>query len=63
MIVECKRPEVQLSQDVVDQAIRYNRELDARYIAITNGVKTFMFEKKDDGFQFVQKAPQWNEMI
>ena len=63
MIVECKRPEVQLSQEVVDQAIRYNRELDARYIAITNGEKTFMFERKDEGFEFVQKAPNWNEMI
>ena len=63
MIVECKRPEVQLSQEVVDQAIRYNRELDARYIAITNGEKTFMFERTEDGFQFVQKAPRWEEMI
>lgn len=63
MVVECKRPEVQLSQEVVDQALRYNRELGARYIAITNGEKTFMFERKDDGFQFVQKAPKWEEMI
>ena len=63
MIVECKRPEVQLSQEVVDQAIRYNRELDAKYIAITNGEKTFMFERKEECFEFVQKAPNWNEMI
>ena len=63
MIVECKRPEVQLSQEVVDQAIRYNRELDAKYIAITNGEKTFMFERKEEGFEFVQTAPNWNEML
>ena len=63
MVVECKRPDVTLDQNVVDQAIRYNRELEARYIAITNGEKTFMFERKDDGFQFVQKAPNWTEMI
>lgn len=62
MVVECKRPDVTLDQEVVDQAIRYNRELDARYIAITNGEKTFMFERTADGFQFVQKAPQWLEM-
>lgn len=63
MIVECKRPEVQLSQEVVDQALRYNRELEARYVTITNGEKTFMFERTEDGFQFVQKAPKWEEML
>ena len=63
MVVECKRPEVALTQDVVDQAIRYNRELDARYIVITNGEKTFMFERTGEGFTFMTKAPLWNDMI
>ena len=27
MVVECKRPEVELDQQVVDQALRYNNEL------------------------------------
>ena len=62
MIIECKRPDVTLDQAVVDQAIRYNKELDARYIAITNGEKTFMFERTADGFQFMQRAPKWHEM-
>ena len=63
MVVECKRPEVELSQEVVDQAIRYNHALDVRYIVITNGLKTFMFERKDEGFSFVEKAPLWEEML
>ena len=62
MIVECKRPEVILDQEVVDQAIRYNNELDVKYIVITNGIKTFMFERTADGFSFVNKAPLWKEM-
>ena len=32
VVVECKRPEVELSNDVLDQAIRYNMVLDVRYI-------------------------------
>ncbi len=63
MVVECKRPEVELSQQVVDQAIRYNNALDVRYIVITNGLKTFMFERKEEGFAFVEKAPLWEEML
>lgn len=63
MVVECKRPEVSLDQEVVDQALRYNNALDVRYIAITNGEKTFMFERKDGGWEFMQKAPLWEEMV
>ena len=63
MVVECKRPEVELSQEVVDQDIRYNNALDVRYIVITNGLKTFMFERKEEGFSFVEKAPLWEEML
>ena len=63
LVVECKRPEVELTQEVVDQAIRYNNALDVRYIVITNGLKTFMFERGSDGFVFVEKAPLWEDML
>ena len=63
MVVECKRPEVTLDQDVVDQALRYNQQLDVKYIAITNGPKTFIFQRQADGWQFMEKAPLWEEMI
>ena len=63
LVVECKRPEVELTQEVVDQALRYNNALDVRYIVITNGLKTFMFERGPEGFTFVEKAPLWEEML
>ncbi len=63
MVVECKRPEVTLDQEVVDQALRYNNELDVKYIVITNGGKTFIFERSDGGWAFMQKAPLWEEMV
>jgi type I site-specific restriction endonuclease len=63
MIVECKKPQVELDQEVVDQAIRYNNELDVRFIAITNGAKTFMFKRTMGGWEFMQKAPTWEEML
>jgi type I site-specific restriction endonuclease len=63
MIVECKKPQVELDQEVVDQAIRYNNELDVRFMAITNGLKTFMFKRTMGGWEFMQKAPSWEEML
>ena len=38
------------------------KELDVKYIAITNGPKTFIFERTAEGWQFMQKAPLWEEM-
>lgn len=62
MLVECKRPEVVLDQAVVDQAIRYCNELEVKYIAITNGTKTFIFRRTGEGWEFMTKAPLWEEM-
>lgn len=37
MIVECKQPDVAISQRVADQACRYNMTLKVPYIFLTNG--------------------------
>ena len=63
MIVECKRPDVALDQEVIDQAIRYNNVLNVKYIAITNGAKTFMFRRDGEGFVYMERAPLWEEML
>jgi len=34
MVVECKRPEVELGREVLDQAVRYNMVLNVRYMII-----------------------------
>lgn len=62
LVVECKRPDVALDQEVVDQALRYHRVLGVRYIVITNGVKTFAFAREGEGFRFLERAPLWEEM-
>ena len=63
MVVECKRPEVELTREVLDQAIRYNMVLNVKYMAITNGHKTFIFEKRDNQFAQCTQVPVYNEMI
>ena len=63
MVVECKRPEVELSAEVVDQTIRYNMVLNVKYIAITNGTKTFLFRKDAGMYRFMDSVPKYNEMI
>ena len=63
MVVECKRPDVELTVEVLDQAIRYNKVLNVRFIVITNGHKTFMFELREQKYELMQQLPTYNEMI
>lgn len=62
-VVECKRPEVELSKEVLDQAIRYNMVLDVKYIIITNGTRTCICRKEGSGYVFIDKVPQYEQML
>jgi hypothetical protein len=63
MVVECKRPEVELCNDVVEQVMKYNMVLDVRYIAITNGEKTYICKRVGDKFEFLSEVPVYEKMI
>jgi type I site-specific restriction endonuclease len=43
MVVECKAPHVKLTQEVMEQAGRYNKTLRAPIIGITNGKENRFF--------------------
>ena len=63
VVVECKRPEVELTQEVLDQAVRYNMVLNVKYMIITNGTKTYILKREENGYKFMDSAPQYNDMI
>ena len=44
MVVECKAPHIPLTQDVLDQAGRYNQTLNAEIIGVTNGAEQRFFK-------------------
>ncbi len=62
MVVECKRPSVELTREVLEQAVRYNMVLDVKYMIITNGIMTYMCEKRDGQFVFIDNVPIYEEM-
>ena len=47
ILVECKAPEVDIDNEVVMQAARYNSIVKARYIVLTNGQKLYIFEHRN----------------
>ncbi|RYY84520.1 MAG: hypothetical protein EOO15_19185 [Chitinophagaceae bacterium] len=59
MIVECKAPEVPLTQIVLEQALRYNISVPVPYIVITNGKDTLAWEKRDGALGLLNELPRW----
>lgn len=59
MVVECKAPEVKISNDTFQQASIYNQILKARFLVITNGMDHFCCEQNIETgtFQFLEKIP------
>lgn len=48
LVVECKAPEVPITQSVIDQVVRYNSVIGACQVVVTNGrcVKAFALTEK-----------------
>ncbi len=62
MVVECKRPEVDLTREVLEQALNYNRVLESPYLAITNGTRTYLARKEGQTMTFVSTWPKYEEL-
>ncbi len=61
IIVECKAPQIQISQDTFDQIARYNMKLNATYLIVTNGLHHYFcqMDHKAKQYQFLQEIPNY----
>lgn len=62
-VVECKRPEVELSSRVLEQAMRYNAVLGVCWLFVTNGTSTYLYKNENGTFVPQQKIPSFEEML
>jgi len=53
LIVECKAPEVKISQKTFDQIARYNLVLDVQWLIVTNGLEHFCCKTDSTSQQYV----------
>ena len=53
LLIECKAPEVKITQDTFDQIARYNMKLKARYLMVTNGLNHYFCQMDFDKEQYV----------
>ena len=59
MMIECKAPEVALSEEVLQQVLRYNISVPVEFIVITNGNATAGWQKTGGGLKLLEELPKW----
>ncbi|MDN3668292.1 type I restriction enzyme HsdR N-terminal domain-containing protein [Echinicola jeungdonensis] len=59
LLIECKAPEVKLTQKTVEQVCVYNKSIGAEYIAISNGIQhiCLFFDPKKEAYQQIREFP------
>lgn len=65
LLAECKAPSVKLSQQVIDQALRYNMKMHVSYLLITNGIQHmgFFIDYKKNKTMALKGLPKYEGMM
>ena len=61
LLVECKAPAVQISQQVFDQIARYNMSLNAVHMMVTNGLNHYFcqMDHEQEKYLFLPDLPEY----
>lgn len=64
MLIECKAPSVKVSQEVFDQAARYNMTLDVHYFVLSNGYETYccQLDHAAQSYLFLEEVPFYEKL-
>lgn len=61
IIVECKAPHIKISQSTFDQIARYNLQMKASYLIVTNGLEHFFCQMDHEAreYKFLKDIPNF----
>ena len=61
IIVECKAPQVPVTQTTFDQIARYNLALESTYLMVTNGLEHYycLLDYKQEKYVFLKEIPAY----
>lgn len=61
LLIECKAPEIPISQNTFDQIARYNLELKAQYLMVTNGLNHYFCQMdfENEKYVFLKELPDF----
>lgn len=59
MLIECKRPDVPVTDSVLHQVLRYSIAMPAQFLILTNGNDHYGWQKKEGKLQEIQLLPEF----
>ena len=64
LLVECKAPEVEISQAVFDQIARYNMALKVKFLVVTNGLVHYAckIDHENASYSFLEEIPDYQTL-
>jgi len=64
LIVECKAPSIKITQEVFEQAARYNMNLKTDYLILTNGLSHYCCKVNytSKSVEYLKEIPEFNEL-
>jgi hypothetical protein len=64
ILVECKAPEIKISQHTFDQIARYNMTLNAEYLMVTNGLNHYFckLDYENEKYDFLSELPEYQSL-
>ncbi len=64
ILVECKAPEIKISQHTFDQIARYNMTLNAEYLMVTNGLNHYFckMDYESKKYDFLSELPEYQSL-
>lgn len=64
VLIECKAPNVKISQEVFDQIARYNLTLNAEFLMVSNGMNHYFCQMDFDNekYNFLPDLPTYNSI-
>ena len=62
MILECKAASVKLTQNTLEQAVRYHSVLQPKYLMLFNGQECYCFKSENGALKALDRLPSYFEL-
>ena len=61
ILIECKAPEIKITQATFDQIARYNMTMNAQFLMVTNGLNHYFCQMdfENEKYQFLPELPMY----
>lgn len=62
LLVECKAPKIVIKQETFDQIARYNMQMNAKFLMVTNGLEHYYckMDKVKENYTFLKEIPEFS---